>query len=781
MGKIWMLTIANIRKAKGQAVSLLLFVMIASTFLSIGLMLHIDYGKSFDNRFEELNAPHTVILQSENITEKEQEKYLEQYPQVTQVEKQEIIATYGDYFMNGARTAGVIVFANAEKPQEMNPLRLVGESQPLTDSAIYVPYLMKTAGGYQLGDKYQLNLAEEELQFTIAGFTEEMSFGALMNTLYRFYVNEQYYAKLRVQFPDYHCILQSVRLEESNLGTQLHLDYEKNFFYSQVSVEQDSVFAYFLNFDSIKMARIFIPTIIAMLIAAFALILLAVSLIIIRFRIINNIEEGITGIGALKAIGYQSSQIISSIVLQFAGTALLGSLLGIVISRLIAPLFGTLLETQSAFIWRSGFNVLLSAMVVCILLGTVLLVAFSVAVRIRKLSPLVALRSGLATHSFHKNRVQLEKTYSPLTLALALKQFLHNKKQSVMITFIIVVVSFASVLGLTTYYNIGVKTDDFIAVVVGEKADVGFMLKIPDNEYVKSLNSRSDVRKAFGYQDALVLMDGYSVSAFIAKDFSLLEGELIQKGRYPVHDNEVAVNGLVAETVGLQIGDWVTVQKGSNKKEYLITGLIQLMQNNGINILMTYDGLRCIQMDFQFSQIYVYLHEGENSGDFIRRLKVDEGDIFSMALDSQEQIDAQFNSFGSIFAALAFGILTVTVLVVFLVLYMVIKTLILRKKRDIGIQKALGFTTPQLMNQIALGFAPIAFIGVLLGGLAGHFGFNPIFTAILRSAGIMKTELSTPVGWTIVTCIALVMLTYLISILIAWRIRKITPYTLVSE
>ena len=781
MKKIWMLATANIRKAKGQAVSLLLFVVIAATFLNIGLMLYIDYGKSFDNRFEELNAPHTVILQSESITTKEQEAYLKQYPRVTEVERQYVVAANGDYFMNGDKASGVILFANAEQPQKMNPPLLVGESLPLTDNAIYVPYMIKTTGGYQLGDKYQLNLAGVELHFTIAGFTEEMPFGALMNNLYRFYVSAQRYADLEARFPEYHCVLQSVRLEESGLGAQLHLDYEKRFFYSQASAGTDTALIYFLNFDSIKSARIFIPSIIAMLIAAFALILLAVSLIVIRFRILNNIEEEMKDIGALKAIGYQSSQIIGSIVLQFAGTALLGGLLGMAASRLLAPLFATLLESQSAFIWHPGFNAALSAVAMCLLLGTVLLVAFSVARRIRKLPPLEALRSGLATHNFRKNRIQLEKAPAPLPLALALKQLFQNKKQSAMIAVIIAVVSFASVSGLSVYYNVGVETEAFIAVIAGEKPDVGLMLKTPDNDYVASLYSRPEVRKAFGYQNTSVLMNGYSVSSFVSKDFSLLEGSLLQVGRYPVHDNEVAINGLIGETLGLQIGDWVTIQQGSLQKEYLITGLIQLMENGGTNILMTYDGMRCIQPDFQFVQIYVYLHEGENAADFIRRLKADEGDIFSMTVDMQELVDAQFSSYGTIFAALAFGILAVTVLVVILVLYMVIKTMILRRKRDIGIQKALGFTTLQLMNQIALGFAPIALIGVLLGGLAGHFGFNPIFAALTHSAGIMKTDLPSPVSWTIATCIALAMLAYLISMLIAWRIRKISPYALVSE
>ncbi|WP_342435466.1 hypothetical protein NSS79_17490 [Paenibacillus sp. FSL L8-0436] len=38
---------------------------------------------------------------------------------------------------------------------------------------------------------------------------------------------------------------------------------------------------------------------------------------------------------------------------------------------------------------------------------------------------------------------------------------------------------------------------------------------------------------------------------------------------------------------------------------------------------------------------------------------------------------------------------------------------------ELGIQKAIGFTTCQLMNQLSLGFLPPIIMGVLLGSIAG--------------------------------------------------------------
>ena len=123
MKKIWMLTAANIRKAKGQAASLLLFVLIAAMFLNIGLMLYIDYGKSFETRYEQLNAPHMLVLQPENVTTDEQQDYLRQYPQVVEFEKQNVISGYGDYVMNGAKATAIIILSNFDS-QDRKSTRL---------------------------------------------------------------------------------------------------------------------------------------------------------------------------------------------------------------------------------------------------------------------------------------------------------------------------------------------------------------------------------------------------------------------------------------------------------------------------------------------------------------------------------------------------------------------------------------------------------------------------------------------------------------------------------
>jgi putative ABC transport system permease protein len=747
MRKIVMLAAANIRKNKSQAGSLLIFVLIAVLFLNVGLVMLFNFDKFFDTRAEQRQTPHLTILQKAEYTKDEQLKWLEQYPRVDDVEKLAVLANYGEYFMHGYKNVAAVIFQKASDSRTMNKFMLVGESLPLNDNGIYVPYIMKVAGDYNLGDDYRLLFDDQELHFTIAGFTEEITFGALMNDLYRFYVSDG-----------------------------------KTFYHTEEMKNSSSPFVFSISYNAAKEARSTV-SITALLITAFALIILIVSLIVIHFGIVNNIDESMTNIGALKAIGYRNIQIIFSIVLQFTSIALIGGLVGIAASQLILPILAKIMESQSALIWKPGLDVALALKSLLFIMLSVLAVSLVAVKRIFNLHPLIALRGGLNTHSFKRNTLLLEKTRGPLPFLLAMKQLIQSKKQAFMVMVIIAAMSFASVAGMSIYYNIGVKPDIFLSMIAGENADVAFVVKDRSRteDVVMNLQKRQEVRKAFGYQHASLVAENIDVAGFIAKDFEQREVNMLFEGRYPKHDNEVAVGYNFATSTGKQIGDSIMVNAGGQEKEFIITGFIQSMSSGGLNMMMSYDGILTIKPDFTFDQICIYLAPDTDAKAFIQNVKAAEGDIFSYSVNMKELIRTQFSQLGDIFAAVAVGMLSITMLVVLLILYMVIKTMILRKKRELGLQKALGFTTFQLMNQIAFHYTPIILMGTLLGCVGGYFGLNPILSLFMRGAGIVKTNLPAPTAWTVITCVVLSVLAYLVSMLISWRIRKISPYSLISE
>ena len=776
------LIIANLRKATGQAVSLLAFALISALLLNLGLLLMIGFGDFFDQRSEALHAPHYALLEEASLYSHSQIDYLNGYPGVTEVEKEAALSFTADITYGGGKMPVLFFFVDNSVSRQMNDLALVEGRPPLADNEICLPFMFNT-GGYEIGDVMEMAVGDKTLEYTICGFNEEIMFGSINNQLYQVYLSRQGYLALADQGLAIECMLVRARLQDPSDSAALYLDSIKEFFYNSGIERADTLNIQSLTYNHVKQVRTAMSGITSAILVVFAGLIVLVSLLVVRFRIHNSIEETITNIGALKAVGYTGSQLLIATVLQFASIALVGIVAGIACSYTLLPLVSKTLERQTALQWQQGFDPLISAIALISILLAVLIVTWLSARRIRSLQPLAALRQGLSTHSFKKNHLPLDRSHGALSWLLAAKSALQAKGQMVTIVLIVTVVSFAAVASLAVYDNLGLNPDSIAQLMAGEMPDAAFIVKTPeDARLVKDAVARDpNVRKVFFNQDAFVMVGDRQVYNNVVEDFSLLEGKLLYEGLYPRHDNEICLSGTLARLSGLGIGDTARVSHGGRSADYLVVGLIQSMNNEGIISAMTIEGFLRLQPDFEPTELYVYLADDTKTEALVDGISTRFSSRLDSAINLKELMDAQLGMYGGIFFMVAVVLVTVTVLVIFLVLYLMLKTVILRRRRELGIQKAVGFTTLQLMNQLALYFVPVVTLGVVLGGMIGIFGFNSLFVALTRSMGIMTASMPAPLALTIVVCVMLVVLAYGFAMLIALRIRRISAYALVTE
>ena len=783
MRNIWILSWANIRRNIGHTVSLIIFMIIAASLLNIGSVVLSGVDRLFDKHANANHAAHfTGVYLKGSDTIEQGLKFIKNYPKTTESETIDAVGGMGNYLMNDIEGIGFIILSRIDKNQKMDAPSLVGKYIDLHGDSIYIPYFMLVSGGFKIGDEFTLTLSGRKLKFTVAGSTEEIMFGGQYNTYYRFYISDEKYNELEKQLPDNGITLLSARLETNEDAVFFEAYYNK-----EVSTDGLSVV---FTYDAAKTARTSIPEIAAVIVTTFAIILLIVSLIVIRFRIINSIEENMINIGTQKAVGYKSAQIISSIILQFGVITLIGGTAGITLAQAAIPVIMKGLEPMTALVWDLGFDIMMAVVSILTVMATVVFISYISAHRINKLHPLTALRGGITNHSFKKNTVPLDKTYGPINFLLALKQLLQNKGQAVTVSIIVAAVTMVSVAGISVNYNMNEKRDNFASTFLGEIPDVNIMLKSngSDESFKKRILERSEVRKAFGYETGVtILTDETSIAATIIEDCSLLESDMIIGGRYPKHNNEVALGPAILKVIRKKIGDTVILKSGEQKKEFLITGIVQFINQGGFNGIITGDGFREIQSDFKFTGYNVYLNDGVDTKEFIKSAEISETTVdpndymFDNIMDVKDGLKSTMDSMSGIFASVAAGIVAVTAFVVILILYIVIKINILKRKRELGIQKALGFTTIQLMNQIALNISPVILAGVIIGSVTGFCGFNPMIVLVMSGMGIVKAQLPAPLDQTIIICIALVILAYIVSIAISWRIRKISAYSMIIE
>lgn len=772
---------ANIRKSKSATISLLIFIMIAALLLNTGLMVITQINSFFDNKVEELKDPHVTFVMDQKSFHTSKEQFIKNYPGVTKIETEKLIsmdiAKFN--FGKGELSSSVIIF-NADEEREIGQLKLIEKLSGSSVNDIYVPYSFKTNADYELGDQFTLHYKDNEYNYRIAGFFETAMMGTNNIGVFKFMLPETPYANLIDELDmQSDAFIISAIMGDHTKSTELKDDFIKNYLQS---TEAENTYLWGLDFELVKSVNTLTVNMVATILVAFAIMIVLVSLIVIKFRVSNSIEDGMANIGVLKALGYTSRQILASIILQFLFIALIGSVIGIALSYGLMPIFGGIISTLSGLIWIQRFDFIINLMSMVLVAFCVLMVSLLSAFSVRRILPVEALRGGIQTHNFRKNHFPLEKTKGGLHFLLATKSTIANAKQNIMILLIIIALTFASVFSVVLYYNVATDKTAFINLYGTEPANVYIAVKAETktNALIDDISKMDHVRKVNILDTIQTEIDGQTVYTNITSRYDELENNIVYEGRQPKYDNEISISWVVSSQIDKGIGDTVKVKYGNETTNFLVTGLSQAMGNSGMVAALTMEGIQTLYPDYSGSILYVYL-DGISNKDFIEIVQEQFGEHILEVLNIDENIESQTGMYTTAVFAVMVMVFIITVLVVVMILYLVIKTMIIKRKKELGVMKAIGYSTIQLMNQISISFLPVIITGVTLGGVLGYFFTNPMLSVLLSSAGIKRLEFIIHLPFILMLCLGILVLAYIVSMLVSRRIKKISAYSLITE
>lgn len=779
MKRSMLIAFSNIKANKGQSITFLIMILISSLLLNFGIVTYNDSSHNFDKQATEANCEDCMFTMQNNDYIDELENEIANDSDVSDYEVRDVILLETIFDYNDGEQAIRSIILNKDDEEIYNKSTIIEESSEKYNKPIYLPLILKTGGGYNLGDTFTLTSEGKDYSYTVAGFFNNISLGTTAVPSIGFILNNSEYEDLSKQLKHtadskMYLIKLKDRQNASKYITSI---------YNKYTVKSPNSVCTRTYYSGIKNSRTFMSNIVAMIVVAFSIIIVAVSLIVVRFRIINSIEEDIHGIGALKATGYTSRQIILSYIVQFLLITLIGSILGILLSYTLIPILSAALEAQSGMIWKTSLNLIIPLItVITIVFITTVTVYFSTN-KIKKLPPIDALRNGLATHNFKKNHLPLNSTKGNANFLLGMKTFLSNIKQNVMVSIIIAAVSFACVMILILYYNIAIENKAFVDAIAGEVPSISLtMTKDNYNEDLKDELLENDCVYKTMYADQCSLMaEDINSYFYIREDFSECNTDICYKGRNPIHSNEVALNGFMANELNKDIGDEITLHYGDISEKYLITGFVQSGNNMGYDAEITTEGLQRINKNYKNNEIYLYLNDNKDSDKFADYLKEEYGDKITNVFCVQNLVDAQLKAYVEISKILSYAIIISTFAIISLILYLIIKTSIIRNKVYYGIQKALGYTSKQLILQLSYSFILITTIGTIIGGLCGYFLTNGLFSVLLRSIGIMQIKLYILPSTIILTCLGIIIFSFFISLAVARRIKKISAISLIRE
>lgn len=126
-------------------------------------------------------------------------------------------------------------------------------------------------------------------------------------------------------------------------------------------------------------------------------------------------------------------------------------------------------------------------------------------------------------------------------------------------------------------------------------------------------------------------------------------------------------------------------------------------------------------------------------------------------------------------------LIIVAAIVIALILILLIKSHIIRERKQMGIYKAIGYTTPQLIVQIMVSYLPVVIIGGLLGGVMTKLLITKLFVLCFSAFSIEKLTLEIPFIAYVICIGGIILWSEIVALISSARIRKIMPYKMITE
>ena len=775
MKKSFLIARSNVRKAKGQTVALIVLILIAAMMMNLWLMLSTDYRQNFDRYHDRLNAEHVTLgLYSNNDGLREYiAEILENDSHVTQYYMSDSLVMVSSFPYRDSKINMEITFLEKEGAlsREVGRIEMVEEGDH--SSGIYIPMLYGSS--ISIGDTIELAIGSGSVSYTVCGYFNSVMAGSHNCALMEFLLTEDLYDELAEQGFAANGTLFSVRIDDKFQSERFEA-----YLNSAVSSEYPDVLTLSNNYEMVSTSRYISQMICSAMVVAMAFFVTLIAVVVISSNVINYIQENMKNLGVLKATGYRSGQIIFALLLQFAGISFIVAAVGIALSYLLFPAVNDMMIAQTGIPYEMSFLPLPALITVAFIVGAVGLAVWASARRVKKIEPIVALRSGLQTHNFRKNRIPLDKTHASLSLALALKNTLSGIKQNVTVCVTMPVLSLVVVFSGVMTENVIMDIHAYIELMVGETADSAININAAaEDDFLQAMTADKRVEKIYLYNSNNVRTDGVELMATMSEDFSKANNQHVCfNGRFPKYDNEVAIAAKYARENGFKVGDEITLSADGNDAVYIITGYTQITNNLGKDCLLTRAGYERIG-ELQNMTYYMNLAEGTDVDEFNKEAAEKFGTDVNLTSNIMSVIAAATaNVYVALMTVIVIAVIILSLIIITFVLYLLVRTMLNSKKRDHGIMKALGFTTGQLIMQTALSFMPAVIISTVIGIIGSAFVINPLLSVFLSGIGVVECSFTVPVGFIAVGGIGLTAFAFGMACLLSLRIRRIAPRAL---
>ena len=833
------LSLFKLKRNKKEAAAIVFLTMITALMLAVFMANISKANKAYDDSFAQAGSKDTMVFIKKDKYRDEFKEVLETDYGINDItETEAIFVDLLDYVNNNGEDRSYKSFFVNEKAERkiedfVKADKLSDEEIEKLEHPIWLPMFFSINEGYKPGDTLTACKNGRDYPFTIAGFYKtglcnDSGYG------YKMVISDNDYELFKLLFSDSYDGVCTALCFDSRGTSYTNTGHISRC--NEISGESIESFYVDSGAEREKTNSLMFINMFMYFLAFFSGITMLSAVLMIMHRITNDIEDQMQQIGVLEALGYRSREISLSYVYEYVITAGVGALLGVVGAFLVSPLMNLGIQNmigRPVTVKTEGGMILLAGIAVVVLVTVFALIK---AAKVKKFPPVVAFRKGIRTHHFGRNILPLEKSKGSINVTLAMKSFFGDVRGAFG-TAVCIIAAGTAILFCVTGAEFFSHGMDGLMSMTGYDfvTEVKLMNGTDVNAVKDEIADMPDVRKALaGYSGGWLTVKGseYGGVPVIYDDFSDAENIRLLDGRFPEHDNEVLITVERKWLEGTDIGDSIVVKGNGTEAKFIVTGMTSSIMNSGTMLYMTSEGYRRACSDARPNLVSVYLKDGVTMEQFEEKLNETFGTSaknsmnvagtdgtleeriraaadeklalltsqygvtnidYAVVVDGQvitgnsrqfvikdvsslmTLAEQELSSVSIVSKYSTIGATIVLSAVVAVILGLIASSNVKRQRRRLGIMKGMGYTSKDLMKQIAIKTMPVTIVSVIIASFAASYVYSGFWLMVFGVVG----ELNIPL--TIAADVVLVAFCYGVTYISAGRIKAISVTELMTE
>lgn len=739
----------DLKRKKTMNIILLLFVILATTFVSSSVNNIIAVVTGLDSYFEKAGIPDYFVATIDKIGGASMEELLDGIDAVDSYGIEHVIYANSDSILYKGEplaslknTAMFYSFEDAELNYFDVNNQVIEEVEP---GQVYVSQKHILNGVLDIGEKLVVDLEDVSVTLEIAGSFKDAALGADMSGNTRFLMNES----------DYQKFMESETVSSLYSGSLCYIETSDAAELERVLSGQDSNIISNGNMKFLKMTYV-MDMVIAGVLLVVSVCLILVAFVVLKFTISFTLTEEYREIGVMKAIGIANIKIRGLYLVKYFSLAVIGAAIGFFAG---IPFGDMLLESIShTIVLENAYGLLISIGCAILVVVVILLFCFGCTGKVKKYTPVDAIRNGTTGERFRKKGIlKLSKTPMNPSAFLAVNDVLSGPRRfgTMILTFTICL---SLVLILVNTVNT-LKSGSLVKAFSVTETDA----YLSDNDELMSVMVGGGSELLLNKQEAIekTLAEHHMPAKCVNEvqfKFSLVHGEYACKslilqgvgttadeyeyfeGTPPANINEIAVTNLIAEKLHAQIGDTVIMKQAEGDREYMITALFQNMNNMGEGVRLHED----VELDFgQTAGLFAFqidFTDNLDEAELLERIeKIKEIYDTDKVYTAGEYVDKMIGV-SSILDSVRALVLAVVLIIIMLVTVLMERSFITKERGEIAILKAIGFRDSKIVTWHTIRFGIVSLISTVISLIfllpLTEFSVGPIFSMMGADFGI---------------------------------------------